>query len=159
MAADAADVVDREVVVAQDREDAERGLQVAEESGGLLDVPAAPVDEVAGQGDDVRLLGLGALERVLDVAGRDVRAAVEVGEMGDLEAVERGRQPADRHRDAVDLQPGRFDVAGIADPCPRTADEPRDPRLESWAMRNRACVLAEIRRFHEISLGIPPERF
>src|SRR5262249_20759610 len=90
-----AGVVDSEVGAAEHRVDPERGPEVAEGLRGLLDVPGSAIDEVAGQRDQVRLLGQGPFEGALDVTGRDLAAVVEVGQVGDLEPAEGGGQVAD----------------------------------------------------------------
>ena len=52
-----------------------------------------PVDQVAGQADQVRREGVHALDVLAKLAQAEVRADVQVGEVDDAEAVERGRQP------------------------------------------------------------------
>ena len=68
-------------------------------------------------------------------------AVVEVGQMGDLEPMERWHQPSQYERDAIQFEPGRFDVPGVANPGPRAADRPCDPNLERWSMRHRVSVV------------------
>ena len=76
-------VPDREIVVPEHRVDAERGPQPAQRACHVVDVPIALVDEVAGQGDQVRLVRQCPLDHFGQVVRRQVFAAVEVGQVGD----------------------------------------------------------------------------
>ena len=116
-------------MIAEHREDAERGPQPGEGGGGPFDMDVPLVDEVAGEDDQVRLLGVRQVDRLVEIERRDLMAAVKVGEVGDAEPGERRRQAADRQLDLVDFEPGRLDGDGVME----MGQAPADPARETAA--------------------------
>ena len=71
----------RVIVIAKDRVDAMRSGEFAEHFGHAFDVLVSFVDEIAGQHGHVATLGLGKLNGLRQVSGRNALAAVQVGEL------------------------------------------------------------------------------
>src|SRR5437762_2659403 len=76
--------------------------------------------------------------------------------MRDLQAVECGGQPADRHRNAIHFEPGRFHMARIANSSPRLAHEARDAGLEVRPVWDGVNMVSQVWRFHADPPGSNP---
>ena len=91
------------LVIAGNEEDAVAGAQVGQRRDGVAQRAHAAVDEIAGDGDDVRRERVGAVDDVLDDVAPDRRPDVEIGDLDDRQSVLRARQPREPHADAADL--------------------------------------------------------
>jgi len=101
------------VVVAEDGEDAVRGAGGGEELEEVFEQWegfGVVVDEIAGDDDEVGVFLETTGENLGEVAGAS-DADVEVGEMEDFEAFERGVETGQRQRIAVELPAKRSDEA------------------------------------------------
>ena len=93
------------LVIAGNEEDAVARAQFGEWRDRVAQHADAAVDEIAGDRDDVGRERVGAVDDVLDDVAPDRRADVEIGDLGDGQAVVRARQarqtnanPANLHR-------------------------------------------------------------
>src|SRR5207245_4911868 len=90
-----------EVVVAEGYVHAGACAQPGEGREGL-GAGLLPVDQVAGHADQVRRQGVHTLYVLAELRQVEVRADVQVGEVDEAEAVQRGRQAAHRDLEAGD---------------------------------------------------------
>jgi hypothetical protein len=89
IAANTEGIADREIVISENGVHPQRGFQVADQIGCRLNVPIPLVDEVSRQGNHVWLLGNRPGEGIFQIPLGNLVAAMEVGEMSDLESSER----------------------------------------------------------------------
>src|SRR5437762_11546077 len=101
-------------MIAQYRECPERSPEPAECLGHGVYIFVAVMHKVSGENHKMRILALGQFDRFSQIRGRDLTAAMEVGELNDAETGERSRQACNRHFTAVQFQPGRLNEIGRA---------------------------------------------
>ncbi len=78
VAANSQSVANGEIVVSQHSEDAVGGLQISQAMRHRLHITITDVNEIAGEHDDVRPLGMGQRDGFLEVSAGNVPAGVEV---------------------------------------------------------------------------------
>ena len=101
------------VVVAQDRELAQAGLQSAEHRLDPVD-RVVVLDEVAGDDEQVGAPAAAGVDDRLEELPLEAGGEVEVAELDDLQAVERRGQVRDRHVPLAEAQPERLVAAAAA---------------------------------------------
>ncbi len=108
----AADVV---IVVAERGDDgyARLGGNAREQIADGDDPIERVVDEVAGDDNEIGFGFDDAIDDAAEIAHRDIGASVEIGELGDAEAVEGFGEVADWHGNIVPVDPEGFDLGAV----------------------------------------------
>ncbi len=148
MSAVAHHVAHRIIMVAQDGENALRSRKSPNDGRNTVHVPKAGVDEIAGQGNQIRCLAIGEIHRFPKVGGRNPMAGVEIAELNDAITIELGRQVGNANLMMRQLEPRWLDVPAKSNAGPITA-QPLGPPARTvamWAGANCANSAHECRR-------------